>query len=64
MLAAEDRGEVALTRTELVDRYLGMYANEDTAALAPDVRTSVDVLFERARIAGLIASGLDVQWAP
>ncbi len=64
ILAAEDRGDAALAEEALVDRYLGMYANQDTAFMAPDVRTAIDLLFVRARNASLIQVGVDVGWAP
>ena len=42
-----------------------MYANEDTAAMAPDVRRAIDVLFERgARGRAAAAAGGPVEWAP
>jgi len=63
-IASEKRGEAALTEAALLDRYLGMYANEDTRAFAPDARRAVDVLFERAAAAGLIPAGCAVEWAP
>jgi 1,4-dihydroxy-6-naphthoate synthase len=64
MLAAEKRGDAALAQTSLIDRYLGMYANEDTREMAPDVRQAIDVLFARARTAGLLAGNVTVEWAP
>jgi 1,4-dihydroxy-6-naphthoate synthase len=63
-LAAEERGDAALARAEMLDRYLGMYANEDTASMAPDVRRAIDALFDRAQSAGLIAGATAVGWAP
>ena len=62
-IAGESRGDQALARTELLDRYLDMYANEDTLAMAPDVRRAIDELFARARAAGLLSS-VPVEWAP
>jgi 1,4-dihydroxy-6-naphthoate synthase len=62
-IAGESRGDQALARTELLDRYLDMYANEDTLAMAPDVRRAIDELFTRARAAGLLSS-VPVEWAP
>jgi 1,4-dihydroxy-6-naphthoate synthase len=62
-IAGESRGDQALARTELLDRYLDMYANEDTLAMAPDVRRAIDELFDRARAAGLLSS-VPVEWAP
>jgi len=64
MLAAEKRGEPALAQTELLNRYLDMYANEDTRAMAPDARRALDVLFDRAAKAGLLPAGCIVDWAP
>jgi 1,4-dihydroxy-6-naphthoate synthase len=64
VLAAEPRGEPALAQTELLDRYLGMYANQDTRAMAPDARRAIEVLFNRAAKAGLLPAGLSVDWAP
>jgi 1,4-dihydroxy-6-naphthoate synthase len=63
-LVGEKRGDVALAQTSLLDRYLGMYANEDTRAMAPDVRGAIDVLFQRAGAAGLLPAGVTVEWAP
>ena len=62
-LAEEPRGDEALARTALLDRYLAMYANRDTEAMAPDVRQAIEVLFERARARGLLPAGL-IEWAP
>jgi 1,4-dihydroxy-6-naphthoate synthase len=62
-IAGESRGDQALGRTALLDRYLDMYANEDTLAMAPDVRRAIDELFARARAAGLLSSAA-VEWAP
>lgn len=64
VLAREDRGDAALADAALIDRYLGMYANEDTRAMAPDVRQATAVLFERAAQAGLLPAGCSVEWAP
>jgi len=63
-LSQEDRGEPALADPVLIDHYLSLYANDDTATLAPDVRTAVEVLFERARAAGLVETHVQVDWAP
>jgi 1,4-dihydroxy-6-naphthoate synthase len=64
VLAAEPRGEPALAQTELLDRYLGMYANQDTRAMAPDARRAIEVLFDRAAKAGLLPAGISIDWAP
>jgi 1,4-dihydroxy-6-naphthoate synthase len=63
-IAGEGRGEAELSETALLDRYLGMYANEDTRTMAPDVREAIDVLFACAARAGLLPAGCQVTWAP
>jgi 1,4-dihydroxy-6-naphthoate synthase len=62
-LAAEDRGEKALSKPALIDHYLNLYANQDTAAIADDARRAVDVLFARARAAGLVAEDVAADWS-
>jgi 1,4-dihydroxy-6-naphthoate synthase len=62
-LAAEDRGEKALSNPALIDHYLNLYANQDTAAIADDARRAVDVLFAHARKAGLIADDVTGDWS-
>jgi 1,4-dihydroxy-6-naphthoate synthase len=62
-IAGEKRGEAALSESALLDRYLGMYANDDTRTMAPDVRQAIDVLFVRAAAAGLLPRGCEVAWA-
>jgi 1,4-dihydroxy-6-naphthoate synthase len=64
ILASESRGDPALSDPALLDRYLAMYANQDTLAMAPDVRASIDVLFQRAAEAGLLPAGCSPEWAP
>jgi 1,4-dihydroxy-6-naphthoate synthase len=63
-IAAEKRGDAALAEATLLDRYLGMYANDDTRAMAPDARQAIDVLFARAATAGFLPRGCTVEWAP
>jgi len=63
LLAAETRAEVGLDRA-LLDRYLTMYANEDTKSFAPDARRAVDELFARGVSAGLVPSGARAEFAP
>jgi len=63
-IAAEDRGDKALSDQSLVDHYLNLYANNDTAAMADDAKHAIDVLFTRARSSGLLASDVVVDWAP
>ncbi|HVU53251.1 MAG TPA: MqnA/MqnD/SBP family protein [Polyangia bacterium] len=62
-LSAEDRGEKALSNPALIDHYLNLYANQDTAAIADDARRAVDVLFARARAAGLVAGTVTGDWS-
>jgi 1,4-dihydroxy-6-naphthoate synthase len=63
-IAAEDRGDKALSDQSLIDHYLNLYANDDTAAMADDARRAIDVLFARAQAAGLLPSAVSVDWAP
>jgi 1,4-dihydroxy-6-naphthoate synthase len=63
-IAAEDRGDKALSNQALIDHYLNLYANDDTAAMADDAKHAIDVLFARARAAGLLAADVAVDWAP
>ena len=63
-IAAEDRGDKALSNKSLIDHYLNLYANDDTAAMADDAKHAIDVLFTRARAAGLLSSDVAVDWAP
>ena len=64
VLAAEKRGEAVLAQTALLDRYLAMYANDDTRAMAPDARRAIEVLFDRAAKAGLLPADCRIDWAP
>jgi 1,4-dihydroxy-6-naphthoate synthase len=64
ILAQQSRGDAALSEAELLDRYLAMYANHDTLAMAPDTRAAIDTLFSRAEKAGLSPPGCRVEWAP
>ncbi len=63
-LALEDRGEKKLSDPALLDHYLNLYANADTLAFAPDAREATAVLFERARVAGLLDGDVPLDWAP
>ncbi len=62
LLAEETRAEVGLDR-EMLDRYLAMYANEDTRAFAPDARAAVEELFARGARAGLLPKGARAEFA-
>jgi 1,4-dihydroxy-6-naphthoate synthase len=63
-LVTEKRGDAALAQVSLLDKYLGMYANEDTRSMAPDVKRAIDELYSRARSAGFLSSTFTVEWAP
>jgi 1,4-dihydroxy-6-naphthoate synthase len=63
-IAGEDRGDRALAAPALIDEYLGLYANDDTRAMADDARGAIDVLFARARDARLTTWNGPVDWAP
>lgn len=63
LLDAETRSDVGLDAASL-DRYLTMYANEDTLDAPADVRRAIEVLFERGRAAGLLPDGARVTFAP
>jgi 1,4-dihydroxy-6-naphthoate synthase len=63
VIAAEDRGEEALSKPLVIDHYLNLYANHDTAAIADDARRAVDVLFGRARRAGLVGARVVADWS-
>jgi 1,4-dihydroxy-6-naphthoate synthase len=63
-IAAQDRGDKALSNQALIDDYLNLYANADTAAMADDAKHAIDVLFTRARAAGLLSADVTVDWAP
>ncbi len=62
-ISKEDRGEKALSKTDLIDYYLNLYANQDTAAIADDARRAVDVLFARAKKAGLLERDVAADWS-
>jgi 1,4-dihydroxy-6-naphthoate synthase len=63
LLAETSDGGAALDRP-LLDRYLAMYANEDTRSFAPDARAAVLELFRRGVRAGLLPPGARVEFAP
>jgi 1,4-dihydroxy-6-naphthoate synthase len=62
MLAAETRADVRLDRA-MLDRYLAMYANADTLAMADDAKRAVDELFARGHAAGIVPRAR-AEWAP
>jgi 1,4-dihydroxy-6-naphthoate synthase len=63
-LLAEPSGDGAVLDKPLLDRYLAMYANEDTRSFAPDARAAVLELFRRGVRAGLLPPGARVEFAP
>jgi 1,4-dihydroxy-6-naphthoate synthase len=63
LLAEESRNDVAIDRA-MLDRYLAMYANEDTLEMTPDSRRAVVELLDRARAIQLVSSGARVEFAP
>jgi 1,4-dihydroxy-6-naphthoate synthase len=63
LLAAETRDDVGLDAASL-DRYLAMYANEDTLDAPADVRRALDELFARGRAAGLVPDDVRAELAP
>jgi 5,8-dihydroxy-2-naphthoate synthase len=63
LLAAESRADLGLDRA-MLDRYLAMYANEDTLDLAPDARRAIEELFARGRAAGLLDANATLELAP
>jgi predicted solute-binding protein len=63
-LAAETRTSVGLDRG-LLDRYLTMYANDDTLGYPEDARRAVEELLARGRAKGYLPSDfMRVEWAP
>jgi 1,4-dihydroxy-6-naphthoate synthase len=62
-ISQEDRGEKALSKPDLIDYYLNLYANQDTASIADDARRAVDELFTRARTAGLLDASVTADWS-
>lgn len=59
-----ERGDKRLKEPALLDEYLKLYANDDTAVLPDDARRAIGRLFERARAAGLIPNAVSIDWAP
>jgi 1,4-dihydroxy-6-naphthoate synthase len=62
LLAEESRGDVGLDHP-MLDRYLAMYANEDTRGAPQDVRRAIQELFARAHAAGLLGRPVFVEFA-
>ena len=63
LLAEEARPEVGLSRA-LLDRYLAMYANDDTAGYPDDARRACEVLIAEGVSLGDFPADACVEWAP
>ena len=63
LLASETRRDLALDRG-LLDRYLAMYANEDTRCAPRDVLEAIDELYARAFAAGRLEHPQRAEFAP
>jgi 1,4-dihydroxy-6-naphthoate synthase len=63
LLAEESRGDVGLDRA-MLDRYLALYANEDTREMKDDSRRAIAELFKRAHAQGILAREPPLDFAP
>jgi 1,4-dihydroxy-6-naphthoate synthase len=64
LLRAEKRTGIGLDRA-LLDRYLAMYANDDTLGYPDDARRAVEELLRRGANAGYLSDKFSgVEWAP
>ena len=63
LLREENRPGVSIDRA-LLDRYLDMYANEDTREMKDDARRAITEMFRRARERGLITRDVTVEFSP
>lgn len=63
ILRGESRTGVSLTR-DMLDRYLAMYANDDTLEYPDDARRAVAELIRRGSAAGLVRDVESIDWAP
>ncbi|HDS15398.1 MAG TPA: ABC transporter substrate-binding protein [Proteobacteria bacterium] len=64
LLAREKRDDPALKDRGLLDRYLKLYANQDTLEYPPAARQGISELFRRGQNAGLIKRPVQVEFAP
>jgi len=64
LLAREIRKDPALNDRKLLDRYLDLYANQDTLEYPEAARTGIIELFERGLKAGIIDKPVAVEFAP
>jgi 1,4-dihydroxy-6-naphthoate synthase len=63
LMESESRADLALDPRTL-DRYLAMYANDDTLDARPDVRRAIDELYARGHAAGAIDHLARADFAP
>lgn len=63
LLQAESREDVQLDRAGL-DRYLQMYANQDTVDYGPEGRQAITELFKQGHEQGLLKHPVNVEFAP
>jgi len=63
LLAEETRSDIGLDAASL-DRYLAMYANQDTLDAPQDVRRALEELFRRGRAAGFLPDGACAELSP
>jgi 1,4-dihydroxy-6-naphthoate synthase len=63
LIAAEQRAAVPRDRA-LFDRYLAMYANQDTLDYGPEGRRAIAELFRRGHAAGVIPHAVVPEYAP
>jgi 1,4-dihydroxy-6-naphthoate synthase len=63
LLADESRMDVALDHATL-DRYLSMYANEDTLDAPEDVRKAIDAMYREGHLAGVLPHRVCAEFAP
>lgn len=64
LLAREIRKDPALNDRKLLDRYLDLYANQDTLEYPEAARTGIVELFKRGLAAGIIDKPVTVEFAP
>jgi 1,4-dihydroxy-6-naphthoate synthase len=63
LLAEETRPGVSIDRA-LLDRYLDMYANEDTREMKDDARAAIVEMFRRARARGFVDRDVAIDFSP
>jgi 1,4-dihydroxy-6-naphthoate synthase len=63
LIAAEQRAAIPRDRA-LFDRYLAMYANQDTLDYGPEGRRAIAELFRRGHAAGVIPHPVTPEYAP